>query len=117
MALELTDKNYVITIENTDVAIFIDFYSPTCGPCQEVLAQLEVLETYFGNRVAICKVDISRNPKLAKKYDITSVPFCVSIGDDKMIKDYELGAATTERYITMIEKAIGKQGFFRRFFG
>jgi len=117
MALELTDTNYVATIEQTDVALFIDFYSPTCGPCHEVFPLLDILETYFGHRACICKVDVTQNPKLAKKYDIQSVPFCVSIGEDKMIKDYELGAASIERYIAMIEKAIGNKGFFRRLFG
>ncbi len=117
MAFELTDTNYVTTVEATSVALFIDFYSPTCGPCQEVLPLLDILETYFGERARICKVDITRNPKLAKKYDIKSVPFCVSIGEDKMVKDYELGSASVERYINMIEKAIGDKGFFRRIFG
>ncbi len=117
MALELTDKNYVTTVENTHVAMFIDFYSPHCGPCHEVMALLDILETYFGERACICTVDITRNPKLAQKYDIKSVPFCVSIGEDKMVKDYELGAASVERYISMIEKAIGEKGFFRRLFG
>ncbi len=117
MATELTDHNYTATVEETTVAMFIDFYAPTCGPCQEVAPLLDVLETYFGERARICKVDITRNPKLVKKYEIKSVPFCVSIGEDKMVKDYELGAASVERYINMIEKAIGEQGFFRRIFG
>lgn len=117
MAFELTDENYVSTVEATNVAIFIDFYSLTCGPCQEVLPLLDLLEAYFGERALICKVNVSQNPKLAKKYAIQSVPFCVSIGEDKMIKDYELGASSIDRYIRMVEKAIGEKGFFRRMFG
>ena len=35
--------------------------------------------------------------------------------DDKMVKDYELGAASVERYIRMVKKAQGK-GFFARLF-
>ena len=117
MAFELTDENYVTTVEETKVAIFIDFYSPMCGPCQEVLPLLDLLEAYFGERTLICKVNVKENPKLAKKYEIKSVPFCVSIGEDKMIKDYELGAGSMDRYVRMVEKAIGEKGFFRRMFG
>ena len=115
--IELTDETYTGFITGTDKAVFIDFYSPTCGPCQEVLALLPHLETYFKTEAVIAKVDVSRNPKLAAKYEIRSVPFCVSIGaTDKMVKDYELGAASAERYISMIKKAQGK-GFFARIFG
>jgi len=115
--LELTDTTYPQFVAETDKPLFIDFYSPTCGPCQQVLTQLPYLERHFGDDAVIAKVDVTRNPKLAAKYEIRSVPFCVSIGaKDKMVKDYELGAATTDRYIRMIEKAKGK-GFFARLFG
>ncbi|MEA2110726.1 MAG: thioredoxin domain-containing protein [Campylobacterota bacterium] len=117
MAFELTDENYVTTVEDTKVAMFIDFYSPTCGPCQEIQPLMDLLEAYFGDRALICKVNVQQNPKLAKKYEIKSVPFCVSVGEDKMIKDYELGAGSIDRYIRMVEKAIGEKGFFRRMFG
>lgn len=117
MILELTDENYVQTVSDEDRAIFIDFYSPMCGPCQELLTQLPYLDNYFKESALITKVDVTQNPKLAKKYEISSVPFCVSISPkDKLIKDYELGAGSVDRYIRMIEKAQGK-GFFARLFG
>jgi len=117
MITELTDETYTQLIESTDKAIFIDFYSPLCGPCQEVLANLPYIDNFFKEEAVIAKVDVTRNPRLAKKYEISSVPFCVSIGaKDKMVKDYELGSASVERYIKMIQKAQGK-GFFSRLFG
>ncbi len=117
MIKELTDDNYTAFITETDKPVFIDFYSPTCGPCRSVLGILPHLENYFKDEAVIAKVDVSRNPKLAAKYEIRSVPFCVSIdAKKKMVKDYELGAASAERYISMIKKAQGK-GFFSRLFG
>ena len=117
MVIELTDQNYSELVEHSDKPIFIDFYSPMCGPCQEVLAGLPHLDNYFKDEAIIAKVDVTRNPKLASKYQIQSVPFCVSVGvKDKMIKDYEVGAASVDRYIRMIKKAQGK-GFFSRLFG
>lgn len=116
MVIELRDENYSELVEKSDKAIFIDFYSPLCGPCQEVLAQLPHLENYFKEEAVIAKVDVTQNPRLAQKYQIQSVPFCVSIGaKDKMVKDYELGAASVNRYIRMIKKAQNK-GFFARLF-
>jgi thioredoxin 1 len=115
MVIELTDENYVQTVEETDKAILIDFYSPFCGPCQELLPLLPKLSEYFGDDVLIAKVNVPQNPKLTKKYEIRSVPFCVSIGKDKMVKDYELGAASMDRLIRMVKKAQGKSLFARLF--
>jgi len=116
MIIELNDENYSDFIKNTHKAVFIDFYSPSCGPCQELMNQLPHLDNYFKEDVFITKVDVTKNPKLAKKYEISSVPFCVSISSkDKMLKDFELGHASIDRYIRMIKKAQGK-GFFSRLF-
>jgi thioredoxin 1 len=117
MVLELTDGTYTEVVESADKPIFIDFYSPMCGPCQAVLPLLDHLDGYFKDEAIIAKVDVTQNPRLAKKYEISSVPFCVSIGaKEKMVKDYEVGAASIERYIRMVKKAQGK-GFFSRLFG
>lgn len=116
MLIDLDDTNYTSHVESFDGPIFIDFYSPTCGPCQEVLAILPNLADVFQDDAMIAKVDVTQNPKLAKKYEIRSVPFCVSIGRDKMVKDYELGAASIDRLVRMVKKAEGK-GFFARLFG
>jgi len=117
MIIELNDENYSHFIETNEKAIFIDFYSPSCGPCQELLSQLPHLDNYFKEEAVIAKVDVTNNPKLAQKYEISSVPFCVSISaKDKMVREYELGVASVDRYIRMIQKAMGK-GFFSRLFG
>ena len=117
MIVELSDEQYTEFVTQTDKALFIDFYSPMCEPCQEVLANLPHIDNFFKDEAIIAKVDVTQNPKLAKKYEISSVPFCVSIGaKDKMVKDYELGSASVDRYIKMVQKAQGK-GFFSRLFG
>jgi thioredoxin 1 len=117
MIIEISDENYVQIVEGLDKPLFIDFYSPMCGPCQEVLQLLPHLDNYFKERAIIAKVNVTQNPKLAQKYEISSVPFCVSIDAmKKEVKDYELGGGSADRYIRMIEKAEGKKGFFSRLF-
>ncbi len=116
MIIELNDETYSDFVPTTQKAIFIDFYSPSCAPCQELLSQLPHLDNYFKGEAIITKVDVTSNPRLAKKYEIASVPFCVSISaKDKMVKEFELGLASIDRYIQMIHKAQGK-GFFSRLF-
>lgn len=117
--LELTDAKYTSFIESTQSVVFIDFYSTTCGPCQSLLAMLPILaEHYKEDDVVITKVDVQKNPKLAKKFMVSSVPLTLVIGDDKMVKKADVGLKTIDAYIKMIDKTLGKDvGLFARLFG
>jgi len=115
---ELTDKNYSDFIENTDAVVFIDFYSDTCPPCQTLLTYLPNLAEHFRDEdVVITKVNAAFNPKLSKKFMVQSVPLTVVIGKDKMVKRAEVGLLSIDGYIKIIEKVLGKGGFFTKLFG
>jgi len=116
--LELSDVNYTSFIEETKSVIFIDFYSPTCGPCQTLLTFLPKLQEHYQDEaVVIAKVNVTKNPKLAKKFMVRSVPLSVVIGKDKMVKRAEVGLLNIDAYIKMIDKALGKGGILSKLFG
>ena len=121
MIYDLTDENYSDFIQTTNSAIFIDFYTQSCPSCIELMPLLDRLDANFSDNAQICRVDVTHNPKLAQKYSIRSVPVCVVIGKDKMVKEAELGVNTVDHYFGMIERAIGKYsgiaGFFSNLFG
>ena len=116
--VELTDSKYSAFIEKSNDVIFIDFYSDTCAPCQTLLTYLpKIAQNYQDDSVQICKVNIGKNPKLAKKFMVQSVPLTVVVGKDKMIKKAEIGLRSMDRYTNMIDKELGKSvGFFKRLF-
>lgn len=117
--LELTDSSYTSFIENSTSIVFIDFYSPSCGPCQTLMNYLPNLnEHYKDENVVIAKVDVTKNPKLAAKFMVQSVPLTIIIGSDKMVKKADIGLSGIDKYIKMIDKELGvNQGFFSRLFG
>ncbi len=118
MVIELNDNNYSKFIEDVDKVVFIDFYSPMCGPCQELLPFLDTLDKYYAEKGAIiAKVNVRESPRLAQKYEISGVPFCVVIGKDKMVKEAEIGLSHIDRYFTMIDKALGiHKSIFQKIF-
>ncbi|MCW8839335.1 MAG: thioredoxin [Thiovulaceae bacterium] len=117
--LELTDATYPSFIENTQKVVFIDFYSQSCAPCQNLLTYLPLLnEHYKDEDVVIAKVNTEHNPKLTAKFMVKSVPLTVVIGQDKMVKKADVGLKTIDAYIKMIDKTLGKDlGLFARLFG
>ena len=117
--MELTDKNYEKIIKNNDRPVFIDFYSPTCGPCQMLMEVIENgLEAYGKEKdVAVVKCDVSRNPKLAEAFKVQSVPFTIAVMPDGKLKYPELGLKDNSYYFGIIDKLSGKGSFFSRLFG
>jgi len=117
--MELTDNNYTDIIKNHEKPVFIDFYSPTCGPCQ-ILTKLidEKLEAYGKeNDVSVVKCNIRENPKLAEAFKIRSVPFTIAVMPDESLKHAEIGLKHENYYFELIETLAGKNvGFFSRFF-
>jgi thioredoxin 1 len=117
MIQTLTDQNYEDFITTCDDIVFIDFFSPSCGPCMQLSPILERLDRHFSDKtVTIAKVDITQNPKLAKKYMVQSIPLTIVVGKDKMVKKAELGLKDIDIYISMIEKNLPKKSLFQRFF-
>jgi len=115
---ELTDKNYNKLIEGVDKIIFIDFYSPTCGPCQQLTKILPSITSYAEEHGGVVyKVNTAENPKISQKFMIRSVPMTCIIDLDKNVKDVEVGLFDKGHYISLLDKHLKKkQGFFSKFF-
>ena len=117
--MELTDKNYEKLIKNNTKPVFIDFYSPSCGPCQMLMEIMENgLEAYAQEKnVDIVKCDVSKNPKLASAFKVQSVPFTIAVMPEGKLKYPELGLKDKSYYFSIIDKLSGKSSFFSKLFG
>jgi thioredoxin-like negative regulator of GroEL len=108
---ELTDQNYndLITIEEgkENNPIFVDFYSPYCGPCQTLMKFLPNIQKYSienNKNVSILKCDVSKNPKISEKFQISSIPFTIIIDKDRKVKEPNMGLNDISYYIKLIDK-------------
>ena len=54
--------------------VLVDFFSFWCGPYKTVSPILADVKQKLGNQVSIVKIDIDKNPQIARKYQIQSVP-------------------------------------------
>jgi len=72
--VHLTDADMDAFIKSATVPVLVDFFSPTCGPCQALAPQLDKLVGEFLGRLIIAKVDTSRNPGCATHFQIRGVP-------------------------------------------
>jgi len=61
-------------IINSSRPVLVDFYADWCGPCKQMPSILKQVKEEMRDQVRIIKVDVDRNPHIASKYQIRSIP-------------------------------------------
>lgn len=91
LPVELTDAEFQSFIAGTQLPLMVDFYSPTCGPCQAIAPVITALSKDYLGKVIIAKIDTSKNPGTAMHYKIRGVPSLLFFTNGQLI-DQIVGA-------------------------
>ena len=87
------------------VPAIIDFYADWCGPCKMVAPILEELQTEYGEKLNIYKVNAEEQQELAGMFGIQSIPsilFVPAEGQPQMA----LGALPKETFRSAINDVL-----------
>ncbi len=104
MAKEIMTEEFSSFI-NQDKPVLVDFWAPWCGPCRMVAPVVEEISNQYANEVAVGKVDVDKNPELAKQFRVMSIPTLILFKDGKIV-DQKLGFQPKNALEDMIKKAL-----------
>jgi thioredoxin 1 len=85
--------------------VLVDFSAEWCGPCKMMPPILKELKQLTGENLTILKLDIDKNPLVARSYNIQSVPTIILFQKGE-IKWRQSGVIQAKQLKTMIDKAI-----------
>ena len=104
MAKEIMTEEFA-TFINQDKPVLVDFWAPWGGPCRMVAPVVEEISTQYADEVAVGKVDVDKNPELAKQFRVMSIPTLILFKDGKIV-DQKLGFQPKNALEDMIKKAL-----------
>lgn len=79
LPLELSDANFDVFTQHTELPVLVDFWAPWCGPCLAMAPQFELAAKQLKGRAILVKVDSDDNPKTSNRFGIRSIPTLVRL--------------------------------------
>ena len=58
----------------SSVPVIVDFYATWCGPCRMLAPELKALQKEYKDKLVVYKVDVDREPKMARFFGIKAMP-------------------------------------------
>jgi thioredoxin 1 len=68
-------------IIHSNKTVLVDFFATWCAPCKTMAPILSEVKQKLGDDVTIVKIDIDKNPQVARKYQVQSVPTLIIFKD------------------------------------
>lgn len=88
--------------------VVIDFWAPWCRPCVEINQHLDELVKEMDGQFRLLRVNIDEEPKLAKRFDVASLPTVVVTRDDEVLGRFR-GLRSKKEIRIFIEKALHRR--------
>ncbi|MBL0170063.1 MAG: thioredoxin [Gemmatimonadaceae bacterium] len=102
--LTLTDATFDKVIASASVPVLIDFYADWCGPCRAMAPVFAEFARRQSGRVLVAKVDTDRNPAVAGRFAIRSIPTLALMRDGQEVAR-QVGAASLAALEQLVQRA------------
>ena len=83
--METTDATFDNDILKSELPVLLDFWSPTCMPCQVMGGLLREVGPEYTGRVKVFKLNVSQNMQTAQAFRIRSIPTLMFMKNGRIV--------------------------------
>ena len=99
--VELTDANFDLFTQRTELPVLVDFWAPWCGPCIGMAPQFDLAAKQLKGRAVLVKVNSDDNPDTSSRFGIRSIPTLVRLQDGRE-KSRQTGALQAVQIVSLV---------------
>ncbi|HWI51627.1 MAG TPA: thioredoxin domain-containing protein [Symbiobacteriaceae bacterium] len=85
--LEVNKETFEAEVLHASGAVAVDWWSPQCEPCKELLPEVEHLADQFGAKIKFCKVNVVENRRLAIGNKVLGLPTFLFFKDGQKVAE------------------------------
>lgn len=84
--IQITQENINEILNESEKLVVLDFYSPGCGPCRDLIPILEDLADEYSEKAIFAKINAREFEDLSIEHRIISVPNILMLKKGKVIQ-------------------------------
>ncbi|KAA3616222.1 MAG: thioredoxin [Calditrichaeota bacterium] len=101
--VSLTDASFKSEVIAAEGLIVVDFWAEWCGPCRVIKPYIHELANEYDGKVKVTAMDVDHNTKIARHYEIRSIPAVFFFKDGKVVETV-VGARSKSEFKALFEK-------------
>lgn len=103
--LEVTDATFEREVMASELPVLIDLYADWCGPCKAMAPAIAEVAQELGGKLKVVKVDVDKNPMLARSFQARSIPLLVVMQGGQVV-GHHMGALDKKGLLALVEPAL-----------
>ncbi len=88
---------------NGDKLLLVDFFAEWCGPCKMQTPILKEAKDRLGDNVRIIKIDVDKNPEVARQFNVQGVPTLI-LFKKGLVKWRQSGVVPANTLIQLVQQ-------------
>ncbi|HWF16554.1 MAG TPA: thioredoxin [Acidimicrobiales bacterium] len=103
--MDVTDETFQeeVLTRSATVPVVVDLWAPWCGPCKTLGPMLEKAVADTGGAVALAKVNVDDNPRIAQSFAVQSIPAVFAIANGQVVDQF-IGALPEAEVTAFIQR-------------